>query len=455
MISRTTGNSFVVAFSRNGFALADLDINEDLNLSLFITTTESSPVSFSVTGNGFNFDGIVSSNVSTQVSIPRRFEVLFPNNTEHGLLVQAEGNNTINVLGISYLEVTADAYLALPGEVMPVDLYEYYAISYPVQVLQTVQPPSFILLVAAEDDTFVRTPSLNITLNRLETYQILSLNDLTGTRIISSKPISVLSGNDCAVVPVDNITETCNHLIEEIPPTVTWGTQFLVSSFLSRLSGDFIRVMSVRESVVNVTCVPSTPPISQFVLDGGGSFAEFEILPGSFCSFAASSPVLVTQYALHNSIDGVGDSSMMIIPSVEQYTNNFVFESFSNFSSNFINMYVTSEFYQPEQIFIDGSSVADWTQVACPNDNTVCGYISRMNVNAGTHSLYHQNSSARLGLSVYGFAHHNAYAYPGGMRLSPIQCDCEPGIFCLNNNGQFDCGCAEGFQGNGLNCTGE
>ncbi len=437
---QVTGNCFAVAFSRNG-----IQFNATVDLSLFITSTESSPVSFSVTGKGFNFDGIVSSNALTQVTIPRRFEVRSPNDSEHGLLVQAEGNNTITVFGLSFHSFTADAYLALPCNTMLVDMYEYYAISYTVQL-----SPDFILLVATENDTFVSTPFLNVTLSRLETYQIQSGNDLTGTRITSSKPLSVFSGNDCGYVPT--MTQTCNHLIEQVPPTVTWGTRFFVSSLLGRLSGDIFRVMTARQSVVNVICVRSTAP-SEFVLDGGGSFAEFGIFPGSLCSIVASSPVLVTQYASSSSSDGV--PSMMIIPAVEQYTNNFVFESLPNFTSHYVNMYVTPEFYQPEQILIDGSSVTNWTQVACPNDNTVCGYISRMSVSAGTHSLYHQNSSARLGLSVYGYAAYNAYAYPGGMGLSPIQCDCEPGIFCLNNNGQFDCGCDEGFQGNGLDCTGE
>ncbi len=94
--------------------------------------------------------------------------------------------------------------------------YEYYGISY-----DTISSyyPSVILLVACENETVVKFASSIITLNSMETYQIESDNDLTGTRITSSKPLSVFSGSDCANVP-QNIRD-CDHLIEQVPPTVT------------------------------------------------------------------------------------------------------------------------------------------------------------------------------------------------------------------------------------------
>ena len=55
-------------------------------------------------------------------------------------------------------------------------------------------------------------------------------------------------------------------------------------------------------------------------------------------------------------------------------------------------------------------------------DRFVAMHVSRMNVSPGAHSIRHQNSSAVLGVSVYGFSSDNPYGYPGGMRLSPIQC---------------------------------
>ncbi len=70
-------------------------------------------------------------------------------------------------------------------------------------------------------------------------------------------------------------------------------------------------------------------------------------------------------------------------------------------------------------------------------------------MSTGVHSIRYQNSSAVLGVSVYGFSFvssiANSYGYPGGMRLSPIQCNCGQNSICLNNKGQFNCSCLNGF----------
>ena len=116
---------------------------------------------------------------------------------------------------------------------------------------------------------------------------------------------------------------------------------------------------------------------------------------------------------------------MMMIPPVEQYSNNYVLNVLSNFSTNFITIYVATKYYQPNRIFVDDTSqvVSSWTSVYCSN-SFLCGYITRVNLTAGEHRLYHQDPHARIGVSAYGFSHYNSYGYPGGLKLTSIQCKC-------------------------------
>ena len=67
-----------------------------------------------------------------------------------------------------------------------------------------------------------------ITVNRLQTAQFNSDMDLTGTIIKSDKPISVFVGHECGQVPTGQMA--CDHLVEQIPPDATWGTQFFYCS---------------------------------------------------------------------------------------------------------------------------------------------------------------------------------------------------------------------------------
>ena len=402
------------------------------DLFLLITNPESSAVNFTVTP--INISGNIS-NSSTRANVPSSFEVLSVNERNKGILVEADGN--INLYGISFSSFTADAYLALPCSEMAVDEYEYYGISY-----DTVSSsfPSVILLVACENKTVVKFNSLTITLNSMETYQIESVNDLTGTRITSSKPLSVFSGSDCANVPPS--IGGCDHLVEQVPPTVTWGSKFLVASLEGRSSGERVRVLSARAASVAVNC-NTVVSVSEFQLQSGGSFREFEIPINSFCSIESTSPVLVAQYAYGFASDGMGDPFMMIIPPIEQFTNNYFVEAFPIFVSNYVTVYVSSEFFQTAQLLLDNSIVTGWRNVVC-SSGEICGHISRMSVSPGTHSIHHQNSSAVLGVSVYGFSF-TSYGYPGGMRLSPIQCNCGQNSICLHNMGQFNCSCLNGF----------
>ncbi len=286
----------MVGFPRNNV----LDQGEN-ELFLFITNPESSAVNFTVTP--INISGNVSTS-STRINVPSSFEVFFVNERNKGILVEADGN--INLYGLSFRSGTADAYLALPCSKMAVDEYKYYGISYDVFSIF----PSVILLVACENETVVKFNSSTITLNSMETYQIESDNDLTGLRITSSKPLSVFIGSDCANVP-QNVT-FCDHLVEQVPPTVTWGSKFLVASLEGRSSGERIRVLSARAASVAVNCNTNVS-VSEFQLQSGGSFREFEIPINSFCSIESTSPVLVAQYAYGSRGDGMGDPFMMII----------------------------------------------------------------------------------------------------------------------------------------------
>ena len=251
------------------------------SLFLFITNPESSAFNFKVTP--IDISGNVSTSSSTSVNVPSSFEVLSVNERNKGILVEADGK--VNVYGLSFDPYSADAYLALPCSKMAVDEYEYYGISY-----DTISSnyPSVILLVACENETVVKFNFSTITLNSMETYQIESDDDLTGTRITSSKPLSVISGSDCARVPTG--IDGCDHLVEQVPPTVTWGSKFLVASLEGRSSGERIRVLSARAASVAVNC-------NTVVSVSGGSFREIEIPINSFCSIESTSPVLVTQYA--------------------------------------------------------------------------------------------------------------------------------------------------------------
>ena len=404
----------------------------DVLLQLLVTTPESSPVRFIVNATGFSYSGIATQNSSTNVTLPSRFQVRSSSERNKGIYVKAEGDKKVVVYGLNYRRFTTDAFLALPCNRLPIEEYEYYAVTY--------HPPTFVvqqsalLIVACEDNTLVNTGQFtSFILNRLQTYLIRSATDLTGMRITANKPIAFFSNHECSNVPVG--VRWCDHLTEQIPPTSTWGRVFLAASLLGRRSGEIFRIVAAQTpdpTSVIVHCMNSTQPVVHVLsLTAATNWEEFKLLPDSFCSITSTAPILVAQFASGIHGDNItGDPFMMLIPPVEQFnTNRYMFHSLPMFQVNYITVYVEPEYFQPGRIFVDGFSLSNfqWSQISgvtgCSTTNNICGYVTRVQLaTAGDHQLYHLDQHARLGVSVYGFKKDSSYGYPGGMKLTPLKC---------------------------------
>lgn len=400
----------------------NLDDGSGIRLQLFVTTTESNPVEFMVNATGFSYEGVASQNSSTIVTLPSSLQVQSVLDRDKGIYVKAEGDKKVVIYGLSYNRFTSDAFLALPCNRLTEDEYDYYGITYP-----SPRWPSDILIVACEDNTVINSGSSTVTLNKRETYLIESRGDLTGRRITTTKPVSFFSNQLCTNIPTEVLY--CDHLTEQIPPTSTWGRFFLAASLLGRRSGEIFRIVAAEPpTTVIVNCTTFVSPIS-YSLTGADNWQEFEITPSSFCSITSTGPLLVAQFAEGNDRDrnigvGVGDPFMMMLPPVEQFSNNYVFDVLPTFEANYITVYVAPEYFQPDSIFVDNSNLNNslWSEVYC-STITVCGYITRVGLpTTGEHRLYHLNQDARVGVSAYGFNNDNSYGYPGGLKLTPVQC---------------------------------
>ena len=377
---------------------------------------EPDPVTVTVESlTGFNFTGVATNDDTLTVEIPNTFQVFSSSERNKGLSVTAEGQSNIVVYGLNYDEFTSDAFLALPCDRLPVDQYEYYALSHSGIAL------SHIVIVGCDDGTVVQVGSESIALNRMQTYLLESNDDITGTRLLSNRPLVVYPGHRCTIIPTGSTA--CDHITEQVPPTAIWGRTFMSASFSGRDSGDIYRIIaSENDTTITVNCSTFDQP-STYNLALSGSWQEFSTPDNSFCSITSDKPLLVMQFGLGNSFDGVGDPFMMMITPVEQYSNNYVLNVLPEFSLNFITLYVTPEDFQPQEIIVDDANLgsADWTAVYCSGP-IICGYITHVTLTPGGHQLRHTDSSAHVGVSAYGFNNFNSYGYPGGLLLTPLQC---------------------------------
>ena len=70
--------------------------------------------------------------------------------------------------------------------------------------------------------TLIGNVKYTVTLHALQTLLIKVVYlDLSGTKIVSNYPLTVIGGHQCATVPV--LYFYCDPIATQVPPTINWG----------------------------------------------------------------------------------------------------------------------------------------------------------------------------------------------------------------------------------------
>jgi len=170
--------------------------------------------------------------------------------------------------------------------------------------------------------------------------------DLSGTQIISSKPVAVYAGTSCAFVkapkdapqPLGGCDSCCcDHLEEQVPPRRTLGNSFAIARSPRRSEGsytevDLWRIIADKPDTVIWTNLP--PPWNLFTV-GDKEIVEFWS-QGSF-TLESSNSVLVAQFLVSQSCGaGTGDPSLTYIPPIEQGRKDYVFLVPPTYEKNYV-----------------------------------------------------------------------------------------------------------------------
>ena len=259
------GSEFHVAFFGNIFVPPMLS---RAGISVQITNMDNLfEHTIAISYKGDSRELTLAPHATNTVSIPihLRFEAI--GEQDKGVFIQSINGAKLAVIAFGGELSSSDTYKVIPVVYLPSD-YEYYAMCVRKDnriiddegELVPVSPTSnsVIVFIASENNTKVTiTPSQDVeiiqgnvtmagstvwkTLREKEAVFITSVEDLTGTYVASNKPLAFFSGHECGNMPSDRTH--CDHMVEQIPPTATWGTEFYSSSFTTRPK-DVFRVLS-------------------------------------------------------------------------------------------------------------------------------------------------------------------------------------------------------------------
>ena len=411
-------------------------------LSIILINTISSAANFTIEAPivGYYYNGVVDSGDEIIVSLPFSVAV-FPNDTEYkGIFLKADSNAVI-VIGQNEANGSSDTFFAIPYKRSSVITeYVYYGISV---AGYSSSYQSAILIVGTEDNTTMKltvtqTATTNtgntlytgreysFVINRLQTFYIRSTGDLTGTKMVTDKQVSVFSGHELAQIPQDLC---CGDLlIEQVPPVTSWGRVFYTMPLATRLSYTVKILASHNLTEIDLYC----NNIKEAHIINDGEFCNKVLSHGEVCVIYSNKPVLVAQFSHGLDEDGIGDPMMMIVPDTHEFSNRISVTTIRNTTQfgyqHYLNIIVLAQYYQPDMIHLisGGRNISLNTQEWVPIKvkHTTEAYVTQLTISEGVAEIIHANEAALMAANIYGFSKYESYGHLGKMGYLA-------GLFCL------------------------
>ncbi len=239
-------------------------------------------------------------------------------------------------------------------------------------------------------------------------------SDVTGTHVLSDKPVQVIGGHMCTFVP-HNIS-ACDHLEESMFAYENLSKEYIVTTPLVKAIGQqpvskarIVRVVATKDGT-ELTYDPPVPGAPSSIASAG-DYVELTPTEADFL-VSANYKIIVAEYLQGQSAGGnAGDPAMTIAVPIEQYRTSYLFHAPTNYESSFVNITAPDG----AELTLDNTPVTGFTPIG--NSGFSVARVELSNAGDGTHSITGNQS---FGIQVYGYGQYTSYWYPGGLDLAVI-----------------------------------
>ena len=427
------------------------------NLSVTVGTPGNS-TRFTIETSNWSYNGSVTYGSPVVVYLPPELQITGSDfsNRQKAVHVYSQSRQKIFVLAESFVRNSHTAFLNYPYQ--PIEglfIYDYSILSAN-DITNNFR--SEFLLIGCEENTVISiVPSQNISLpedpqisdssmsdieadgsghqfvlNRMQTLLILSDDDLTGSLVVSNKPLTVISGHEC----VENLQlyphsyfysfycflfysffYNCEPLALQMHPTATWGTQFIMAIGQMGQHQEIKGLKMLQDFDVSITCGTgnSTYEANPSYPFSSNSYSQVftRNTYAEYCYIESTEQA----YIVHMSL--LGDPAFAMVSPVDQYVHDIEFVTLpsSTFPSNYISITVLEEHFNPDGILLDGIPVdCEWRGI-CNGTTDYCylateqiiGYgctmaISSDHLTPAQHKVAHSDPEGLLSVISCGFS---------------------------------------------------
>lgn len=101
--------------------------------------------------------------------------------------------------------------------------------------------------ITFQDRVYQRGSQIVIDLQPYESVQLQSVDELSGTRVASQRPVAVFTGHTCTWQ-----FSKCNHVYEQLLPVSSWGSSFIVPPLSLQKKYDSVYIQASQPTRVTV-----------------------------------------------------------------------------------------------------------------------------------------------------------------------------------------------------------
>ena len=324
----------------------------------------------------------------------------------------------LNYDGYNY---AGDGSLALPtntlGSVYVVASYQPYNTNYRanIAVISAHNNNKIFIFLNKNAVVFYRgleydgkSSKLCITqvLEKLDVLYVSGKSDLSGTLVIASKPVNVISGVDRP-----GILGWWDFIESTMLPVSLWGYEYILTPVgtMDKTQGNIFRIFAYE----NNTAVES---LHWAKVLSSGMYTELVLEQNLASYITCSKPCQVVQYIKGEKIYGkYAEPSTIVVPSVRLYLSYYhVALPFGSEYHDSITIVIQNKYV--DGLYLSGVKLSGlrwekingtkyvWTVISLSDPSTV--------------TVYHSSSSVKFGLLVFGWNNAASYAYAGGFDLN-------------------------------------
>ncbi|XP_041082394.1 IgGFc-binding protein [Polyodon spathula] len=396
-------------------------------------------VKVTVYKTSFQEERVLGAGQGATIQLPTNIELCDSVKSSNTVLITA--TKEITVVSLNYKYLTADTAVIYPVDEWGTEYYIFTPLVSPMGTFKEMSITNYkerntvdvYLKGAVEFENRVYPPGskLTISLEPYESVQLLSIHDLSGSRVVSRLPVAVSSGHTCTWK-----NTKCNHVYEQLIPVTKWGNNFIVPPLSFQTKYDTVYLSASQPTEIQVQAGLASRSVSL----GEGQVFEFQVKNPDPLYITASKGIQVLFLANGGVLpDGtMFDPFLMTILDTDHFCTSYSLEGQAEFKNIAI---IVARSDALSGLKFDNSNLPSNVQWRAITKTEFSWTEVAYTGGAGRHTIVHPKSP----FAVYsiGTAQMNGYGAPAPCGLeAPVTCQsvtCSANERCEMKDGYPSC----------------